>query len=169
MPNESVNYWKFATIGIVLIGATVAATLLVRAEIQKPARLTPKRPKPARRLKEQKRRAFPLRQPGKPPPPAPSQRSALTPTSPAQQERFERPPSRRHIRRKRPIPLNRRIPSILRNPSWKRAIRYANERVSSKTEEVLKNAHWVLPLARPWAPREVPLQVVEAAPEKAPR
>ncbi len=29
MPNESVNYWKFATIGIVLVGATVAATLLV--------------------------------------------------------------------------------------------------------------------------------------------
>lgn len=29
MPNESVNYWKFATIGIVLVAATVAATLLV--------------------------------------------------------------------------------------------------------------------------------------------
>jgi hypothetical protein len=29
MPNESVNYWKFATIGIVLAAATVAATLLV--------------------------------------------------------------------------------------------------------------------------------------------
>ena len=29
MPNESVNYWKFATIGILLVAATVAATLLV--------------------------------------------------------------------------------------------------------------------------------------------
>ncbi|BCT66571.1 hypothetical protein [Nitrosospira sp. NRS527] len=29
MSNESVNYWKFATIGILLVGATVAATLLV--------------------------------------------------------------------------------------------------------------------------------------------
>lgn len=29
MSNESANYWKFATIGILLVGATVAATLLV--------------------------------------------------------------------------------------------------------------------------------------------
>lgn len=29
MSNESVNYWKFATIGILLVGVTVAATLLV--------------------------------------------------------------------------------------------------------------------------------------------
>jgi hypothetical protein len=29
MSNESVNYWKFATVGILLVGATVAATLLV--------------------------------------------------------------------------------------------------------------------------------------------
>lgn len=29
MSNESVNYWKFATIGILLVAATVAATLLV--------------------------------------------------------------------------------------------------------------------------------------------
>ena len=29
MSNESVNYWKFATIGILLVGATVAATLMV--------------------------------------------------------------------------------------------------------------------------------------------
>lgn len=32
MSNESVNYWKFATIGIVLVGATVAATLLVSGQ-----------------------------------------------------------------------------------------------------------------------------------------
>ena len=29
MSHESVNYWKFATIGILLVGATVAATLLL--------------------------------------------------------------------------------------------------------------------------------------------
>jgi hypothetical protein len=29
MSNESANYWKYATIGILLVGATVAATLLV--------------------------------------------------------------------------------------------------------------------------------------------
>ena|SRR5687768_967917 len=29
MSDESVNYWKFATIGILLVGATVAATLMV--------------------------------------------------------------------------------------------------------------------------------------------
>ena len=29
MSNESINYWKFATIGILLVGATVAATVLV--------------------------------------------------------------------------------------------------------------------------------------------
>ena len=29
MSDQSVNYWKFATIGILLVGATVAATLLV--------------------------------------------------------------------------------------------------------------------------------------------
>ncbi len=29
MSNDCVNYWKFATIGIMLVGATVAATLLV--------------------------------------------------------------------------------------------------------------------------------------------
>ena len=28
MSNEAVNYWKFATIGILLVGVTVAATLL---------------------------------------------------------------------------------------------------------------------------------------------
>jgi hypothetical protein len=45
MANESVNYWKFATIGILLVGATVGATLLVAGRDSKTARLMLKLPK----------------------------------------------------------------------------------------------------------------------------
>ena len=135
MPNESVNYWKFATIGIVLIGASVAATLLVTGRDSKTSSPDVQTTKVARRLREQKRRAFLLHRPGKP---APRLHPSGAPhPCPAQQEHFRRPPLHRHIRRKRPT-----LPQPAYPPQsvMERVQRYANERVSSKTEEVLKNA-----------------------------
>jgi len=115
MPNESVNYWKFATIGIVLIGATVAATLLVTGRDSKtssPGVQTAQTDSQAPGTEEKGIAAPPAALPPPPPysPPYPPQ--AAYPPQPAY------PPQ-----------------SIMEACN-----RYANERVSSKTEEVLKNA-----------------------------
>ena len=132
MSNESINYWKFATVGILLVGATVAATVLVtgrdsgteptssatevnEAPIADAAEKTA--PVPAvEEAAPAKRNAGAARTnrnvSAAPPPPPTYTPQAAYPPQPAY------PPQ-----------------SVMEACN-----RYANEQVSSKTEEVLKNA-----------------------------
>ena len=132
MSNESVNYWKFATIGILLVGATVAATVLVTGRdsgTEPTSSTTEVDEAPIADAAEKTampdsavREATPGRSAGAaranrtvstaPPPPATYTPQAAYPPQPAY------PPQ-----------------SVMEACN-----RYANEQVGSKTEEVLKNA-----------------------------
>jgi len=141
MPNESVNYWKFATIGILLVGASVAATLLVVGRDSKTSSpdVQPIKVAEAPGTEE---KSIPAPPAGKaPPPPAPSQRSAPHP-QPVQSSRNASgglPPSP-------PYPPQAAYPPQTAYPAYppqsvmNACNKYANDRVNSKTEEVLKNA-----------------------------
>jgi hypothetical protein len=130
MANESVNYWKFATIGILLVGATVGATLLVVGRDSKtgspdaqtaqasepvlfdehariPGKMAPVEPQQGTRVAHSSRNTS-----GSLPPPPPYPPQAAYPPQPAY------PPQ-----------------SVMDACN-----RYANQQVSSKAENVLKNA-----------------------------
>ena len=131
MANESVNYWKFATIGVLLVGATVAATLLVvgrdsgtrsrdaqTAQVSEPVssdenaripagKASPVEPPRGVRVAQASRNTS-----GALPPPPPYPPQAAHPPQPAY------PPQ-----------------SVMDACN-----RYANEQVSSQTEDVLRNA-----------------------------
>lgn len=114
--NESVNYWKLATIGILLVGATAAATLMIAGRDSKteqpesPAAQV--EPAPPRKAGERAATApAPARAPQ-------ANRNAATAVPPPQAAQPAYPPQ-----------------SILQACN-----QYANEQVNSKTEEVLKNA-----------------------------
>lgn len=129
MSEQSVNYWKFATIGIVLVGATVAATLLFTGRDSKTepsnSTTTPadsaliaeveekpvSAPKEAEAPPVERKRSARVAQPnrnvsGAIPPPPPYAPQASHPSQ-----------------------------SVIEACN-----KYANEEVNSKTEEVMKNA-----------------------------
>src|SRR5689334_19170715 len=130
MPNESVNYWKFATIGIVLIGATVAATLLVTGRDSKtssPGVQTAQTDSQAPGTEEKGIAAPP---PGKSAP-TPSQRS----TNPAQSSRNASgalPPPPPYSPPYPPQAAYPPQPAYPPQSIMEACNRYANERVSSK-------------------------------------
>lgn len=117
MSNESANYWKLATIGILLVGATAAATLMIAGrdsrteQPESPAAQV--EPAPAPKAGEKAASAPPARAPQ-------ANRNAATavPPPPPGAAQTAYPPQ-----------------SILQACN-----QYAHEQVSSKTEEVLKNA-----------------------------
>ncbi len=130
MANESVNYWKFATLGVLLVGATVGAILLVvgrdsktgspdaqTAQMGGPVLLDENARLPSKAAPVEPQRGTRVAHPGRntsgalpPPPPYPPQ--TAYPPQPAY------PPQ-----------------SVMEACN-----RYANEQVSSKAENVLKNA-----------------------------
>ena len=130
MANESVNYWKFATLGVLLVGATVGATLLVvgrdsktgspdaqTAQMGGPVLLDENARLSSKAAPVEPQRGTRVAHPGRntsgalpPPPPYPPQ--TAYPPQPAY------PPQ-----------------SVMEACN-----RYANEQVSSKAENVLKNA-----------------------------
>lgn len=138
MSTESVNYWKFATLGILLVGTTVAATLLVvgRDSKTEPA-------SPTAQVDEVPVSTF--------------ENKATASVSPA--EETSPPEHRRGARIAQahrntsgavppPPPYARQaahLPQPAQSPYPPQSVmdacnRYAGEQVNSKTEEVLKNA-----------------------------
>ena len=118
MSNESVNYWKLATIGILLVGATAAATLMIAGRDSK----TEQPESPGAQVE---------------PAPAPKagDRDAWRPGRPGRRKQIET--------LRRPCPRPRRKLLGLAYPPQailEACNQYANEQVNSKTEEVLKNA-----------------------------
>jgi hypothetical protein len=116
--NESVNYWKLATVGILLVGATAAATLMIAGKDSK----TEHPESPAAQVE---------------PTPAPKagERAA---TAPAQARALQ---ANRNAATALPPPLPQAAQPAYPPQSVLQACnQYANEQVNSKTEEVLKNA-----------------------------
>jgi hypothetical protein len=122
--NESANYWKFATIGILLVGATVAATLLITGQDSK----TGQPESPIGQVE-----GIPSTEAGE------KVASGSAPVRVAQPNRTasaDVPP---------PPPQTASRGQAARSAYPSHSVmqacnQYANEQVSSKTEEVLKNA-----------------------------
>lgn len=116
MSNESVNYWKLATVGILLVGATAAATLMIAGRDSK----TEQPESPAAQVE---------------PTPAPkagekaASGSARTPQA-----------NRNAATAMLPPPPQAAQPAYPPQSVLQACNQYANEQVNSKTEEVLKNA-----------------------------
>jgi outer membrane murein-binding lipoprotein Lpp len=137
MATGSVNYWKFATIGILLVGATVAATLLVAGGDSK----TEQAASPSESSKLQSDSAAPA-----------EDRSASMANAGPEDRHVGRQQSPRVSKADRqhtgsappqPYPPQAAYPAQPAYPPqsvMEACNRYANEQVNSKTEEVLKNA-----------------------------
>lgn len=121
MSNESVNYWKLATIGILLVGASVGATLMITGQDSKTGQ-----------------------------PESPVAQVGLTPSTGAGEKAASAPPPARGVQPNRkasagvpPPPSPAGYPAQPAYPSqsvMQACNQYANEQVNSKTEEVLTNA-----------------------------
>jgi len=140
VPNESVNYWKFATIGILLVGATVAATLLVvgRDKNASPDAQTVQvsEPAPVEGNTHVPDGKAPAAEPPRGARIAPSNRTAAgTPPPPPAY-----PPQVAHPPQMPPQAAYPPQPAYPPQTVMDACNRYANEHVNSKTEEVLKNA-----------------------------
>ncbi|SEP39739.1 hypothetical protein [Nitrosovibrio sp. Nv6] len=132
MSNESVNYWKLATIGILLVGATVAATLMVAGPDSKTEESgTPSSTAQSGDI-----------------PGAEHEKKAVS-TSPIEETPEERPRSVRAAQPNRsasaavPPPPQAAYPPQPAYPSQSvmdACNRYANEQVNSKAQEVLTSA-----------------------------
>jgi hypothetical protein len=122
--NESVNYWKLATIGILVVGASVGATLMITGQDSKTGQ-----------------------------PESPAAQVELTPSAGAGEKASSAPPPARGAQPNRKASADVPPPSppaayrgqaaqpASPSPSVMQACnQYANEQVNSKTEEVLKNA-----------------------------
>lgn len=117
MSNESLNPWKLATIGILLVGASVAATMLVVGRDSK----TESTDSETAQVNETQSPGTD----GKP--------TLAGETAPIERQRATRPPS----------PSRAAYPAKPAYPSqsaMEECNKYANDEVNSKTEEVLKNA-----------------------------
>lgn len=110
MLNESLNPWKLATIGILLVGATVAATMLV---VGRDSKTEPD--SPTAQISEAQT------------PAAGGKAASTVNTAPVARQQTARPSS----------PPRATYPS---QSVIEECNRYASEEVNSKTEEVLKNA-----------------------------
>lgn len=137
MSNESVNYWKFATIGILLVGATVAATLLVAGRDSK----TGSSDAQTAQVGTQPAQPAGIEEGGASGPPAGK-------TAPAQPQRSARAAqSNRNtsgaLPPPPPYPPQAGYPPQPAYPPQSvmdACNKYANDKVNSKTQEVLKNA-----------------------------
>jgi hypothetical protein len=133
MATESVNYWKFATIGILLVGATVAATLLVAGRDSKSEQTASSPSEPSKlqsggtALAEDK---------------SASVANALPEDRHAERHQSPRvsKTDRQHASSAPPQAAYPAQPAYPPQSVMEACNRYANEQVNSKTEEVLKNA-----------------------------
>lgn len=134
MSNESVNYWKFATVGILLVGATVAATLMVAGGDSKtePASSTAQVDEtPIADAAEKTAAPDPVIVKEA----APTGRSARATQSSRSASAAVPPPPPYSPQAAYPPQ-----PAYPPQSVMEACNRYANEQVNSKTEEVLKNA-----------------------------
>ena len=120
MSNEPLNPWKLATIGILLVGATAAATMLFVGRDSKTEAPDPQ----TAQVSE-----TPVAEAGKAAPPVERQRAPHAPNPP----QVAYPPQGAYP----PQAANPAYPS---QSVVEACNRYASEEVNSKTEEVLKNA-----------------------------
>ena len=148
MSNEAVNYWKFATIGILLVGASVASTLFITG------RDSDSRPEAAAPVAQDEAASpageTPVSEAEKKPvvsAPEPTQAAQAAPEPPkrirvAQSNQntaaaVPPPPSYAPPVAYPPQPVRSSYPS---QAVMNECNRYASEQVNSKAEEVLKNA-----------------------------
>ncbi|PTQ82040.1 hypothetical protein C8R21_10617 [Nitrosospira multiformis] len=148
MSNEAVNYWKFATIGILLVGASVASTLFITG------RDSDSRPEPAVPVAQ----AEAVSSPGETPvseaekkpvasvpestqaaqaAPEPPKRARVTQSNQNTAAAVPPPPSYAPPAAYPPQPVRSSYPS---QSVMNECNRYASEQVNSKAEEVFKNA-----------------------------
>ena len=138
MSNDAVNYWKFATIGILLVGATAAATLLIVGHDSKNGQ----NDTPASQASAQSGTASPAdNQPvsstGAAPEDRPAGQRSASRTSKQHSAAVPPPPPSPYPPQGAAYPASPAYPP----PSVMEACnKYANDKVNSKTEEVLKNA-----------------------------
>lgn len=119
MSNESLNTWKLATIGILLVGATAAATMLFVGRDSKPGLPDSQSAQTSE---------TPAAEAGKATPPA------------AEPQRAARVPSPPQVAYPPPPVVHPAQPAYPSQAVMAECNRYASEEVNSKTEEVLKNA-----------------------------
>jgi hypothetical protein len=148
MSNEAVNYWKFATIGILLVGASVASTLFITE------RDSDSRPEPAASVaqaeaaspageatvsEEEKKPVASVPEPAQAAQaaPEPPKRARVTQSNQNTAAAAPPPPSYAPPAAYPPQPVRSSYPS---QSVMNECNRYASEQVSSKAEEVLKNA-----------------------------
>ena len=140
MSTESVNYWKFATLGILLVGTTVAATLLVVGRDSKTEPASPTAQVDEVPVSTFENKATASVSPAEETSPPEHRRGA--PVAQAQAGRNTSgavPPSPPYA------PQATHRPQPAQSPYPPQSVmdacnRYASEQVNSKTEEVLKNA-----------------------------
>ena len=124
MSNESINYWKFATVGILLVGATVGATLMITGKDSK----TGQSESPAAQVE-----LTPAPEVGEKRGSTSAPALVMQSTRTASAGVFPPPPQTAHPGRKaQPASPSQSVMQVCNQ--------YANEQVDSKTEEVLKNA-----------------------------
>lgn len=136
---ESVNYWKFATIGILLVGATVAATLAVVGRDSKTGSSEPQTAQMDEPVSDVARKDESMPVPvSKAAPPEPPRGTRVAQSGRNASGALPPPP---------PYPPQAAYPpQVAPQPAYPpqsvmdACNRYAHEKVSSKTEEVLKNA-----------------------------
>ncbi len=145
MSNEAVNYWKFATIGILLVGASVASTLLLTG------RGSDSRPEPAASVAQAEEVSpageAPVSEAEKKPlvsapepmqaAPEPLKRTRVAQSNQNTAAAVPPPPSYAPPAAYAPQPVRSSYPS---QAVMNECNRYASEQVNSKAEEVLKNA-----------------------------
>ncbi len=149
MSNESVNYWKFATIGILLVGATVAATLLVtgRDSATGPASdaavsasdATPV----AAEEPNQKQAALPVVTEEAPAAPAPVEQKSKPAPKPSRNSASTAPPPAPVYSPQAaypPQPVYSPQPAYPPQSVMDACNRYVSEQIRGKAEEVLTNA-----------------------------
>jgi hypothetical protein len=147
MSNEAVNYWKFATIGILLVGASVASTLFItgRDSDSKPelaAEAENEAASPAAETPVSEAEKKPLASVPEPAPiaqaaPEPPKRPRVTQSNQNAATAVPPPPSYAPPVAYPPQPVRSSYPS---QSVMNECNRYASEQVNSKAEEVLKNA-----------------------------
>jgi hypothetical protein len=148
MSNEAVNYWKFATIGILLVSASVASTLFITgrdsdsetepaASVAQTEAASPVGETPVSEAEKKPVASTPEPAQTAQAAPEPPKRSRVTQSNQNTAAAVPPPPSYAPPAAYPPQPVRSPYPpqSVMNECN-----RYASEQVNSKAEEVLKNA-----------------------------
>lgn len=148
MSNEAVNYWKFATIGILLVGASVASTLFITgrdsdsglepaASVAQTEAVSPAGEAPVSETGKKSVVSAPEPPQAAQAAPEPPKRARVAQSNQNTAVAVPPPPSYAPPAAYPPQPVRSSYPS---QAVMNECNRYASEQVNSKAEEVLKNA-----------------------------